>query len=128
MRVAHCIAFTSDFAHCRQETWDARHLQATLRAETSMSLRKSFLANTLLSIVLLSASRVLSQDSLLAHPAASADLNQFVVKAELGDPSAQFQLGFRLMQGLGVAVDFPEAAKWYNLAAAQGSAEANFGL
>jgi len=40
--------------------------------------------------------------------------------AELGYPSAQFQLGFLYRRGDGVRQDYVEAAKWLQLAANQG--------
>ena len=45
-----------------------------------------------------------------------------------GHPVAQFNLGIHFDQGLGVAQDFAQAAKWYRLAAQQGHAGAQFNL
>lgn len=46
------------------------------------------------------------------------------VKAEKGDPEAQFALGQRQHDGVDTPQDFAEAARWYALAAAQGHAGA----
>ena len=48
--------------------------------------------------------------------------------AERGDAGAQFNLGVRYDQGLGVLQDFKEAAKWYRLSAEQGDAIAQCNL
>lgn len=40
--------------------------------------------------------------------------------AEQGQPMAQFRLGTKYEQGLGVDADLPEALRWYGKAAAQG--------
>jgi uncharacterized protein len=44
----------------------------------------------------------------------------FLSLAELGYPSAQFELGFLYRRGEGVRQDYAEAAKWLQLAANQG--------
>jgi len=49
-------------------------------------------------------------------------------RAERGDAGAQFNLGVRYDQGLGVLQDFKEAAKWYRLSAEQGDAIAQCNL
>jgi len=48
--------------------------------------------------------------------------------ADAGQAEAQFDLGVLYAQGLGVARDMNEAARWYRLAAEQGNAEAEFAL
>jgi len=48
--------------------------------------------------------------------------------AEQGDTTAQLNLGQLYRQGKGVAVDDAEAAKWYSLAAKQGSDVAKYNL
>src|ERR1700728_341374 len=45
------------------------------------------------------------------------------VAAEHGDAKAQNSLGGMYYNGRGVTQDYEEAAKWYRLAAAQGSAD-----
>jgi len=42
--------------------------------------------------------------------------------AELGDASAQYNVGLSYFRGVGVGVDKAEGLKWYRLAAAQGHA------
>ena len=49
-------------------------------------------------------------------------------RAERGDAGAQFNLGVRYDQGLGVLQDFKEAAKWYRLSAEQGDNDAQYNL
>ena len=41
--------------------------------------------------------------------------------ADTGHPVAQSDLGYMYEEGLGVAIDLPEAARWYRLAAEQGA-------
>ncbi len=48
--------------------------------------------------------------------------------AELGNASAQSNLGFMYHVGRGVPQDFPEAVSWYRLAAEQGDAAAQVNL
>jgi ATP-dependent protease ClpP protease subunit len=48
--------------------------------------------------------------------------------AEQGDLAAQFKLGVLFENGLGVAQDYAEAARWYMKAAQQGDAEAQYNL
>ena len=48
--------------------------------------------------------------------------------AEEGDPSAQYELGFKYDWGWGVAKDHQEAVKWYRLAAEQGNVGAQLEL
>ena len=50
------------------------------------------------------------------------------VKAEKGDPKAQFHLGFCYVDGFGVAKDNVEAVKWYRKAAEQGGVDAQYNL
>jgi TPR repeat protein len=50
------------------------------------------------------------------------------VKAEKGDPKAQFYLGFCYVDGFGVAKDKVEAVKWYRKAAEQGGVDAQYKL
>ena len=50
------------------------------------------------------------------------------IKAEQGVANAQYDLGVRLDNGLGVVQDYNEAVKWYRLAAEQGVAPAQFNL
>ncbi|ESR26417.1 peptidoglycan-binding protein [Lutibaculum baratangense] len=48
--------------------------------------------------------------------------------AAQGDAAAQYEIGVRYTDGIGVARDASEAAKWYRLAAAQGLAPAQYRL
>lgn len=50
------------------------------------------------------------------------------VRAEAGDASAQFQLGFSCDMGLGGAEDDTEALRWYRRAAEKGHADAQYNL
>ena len=52
----------------------------------------------------------------------------FLVHAEQGDASAQFNLGLMYGNGRGVLKDEAEAVRWYRLAAEQGDAGAQFNL
>ena len=52
----------------------------------------------------------------------------FLVHAEQGDASAQFNLGLMYGNGRGVLKDEAEAVRWYRLAAEQGDATAQYGL
>lgn len=45
-----------------------------------------------------------------------------------GDPEAQYKLGVAFFNGRGVEKDLPEAARWYESAAEQGHAKAQFNL
>ena len=49
-------------------------------------------------------------------------------KAELGEPDAQYLLGFMYEDGTGVSQDIKEATKWYRLAAKQGDVDAQYHL
>jgi uncharacterized protein len=53
---------------------------------------------------------------------------EWKASADAGQAEAQFDLGLLYAQGLGVARDLTEAAKWYRKAAEQGNAEAEFAL
>ena len=57
-----------------------------------------------------------------------AALGEFQGLARQGDAAAQFYLGIMYENGLGVARDRAEAAKWYRRAAEQGHANAQFHL
>src|SRR2546423_14043347 len=59
---------------------------------------------------------------------AQTDLSSLKKNAESGDVKAEYLLGWSYMNGTHVPQDYPEAAKWYREAAAQGSADAEFGL
>ena len=56
------------------------------------------------------------------------DLPEWVERAEAGDANAQFVLGVRYDNGIGVPEDDTEAVKWYRLAADQGDADAQLNL
>ena len=56
------------------------------------------------------------------------ELADLRAKAEVGDTSAQFNLGDMYDTGEGVPQDDAEAARWYRLAAEQGDADAQFNL
>lgn len=56
--------------------------------------------------------------------AKSSTLAQLVTGAEAGEAEAQDRLGHVYAKGLGVAVDYKEAAKWWAQAAEQGLAAA----
>src|SRR5215469_13146711 len=47
-------------------------------------------------------------------------------RAEEGDSNAQYELGRIFMVGLGLSQDYQQAAKWYERAAEQGFAAAQF--
>lgn len=52
----------------------------------------------------------------------------FLIAAEQGDASAQFNLGLMYDYGQGVPRDYAEAVKWYRRAADQGNARAQYNL
>ena len=58
-----------------------------------------------------------------------AELEEYGVLAELGDATAQLNVGLFYFKGVGVGVNKAEGVKWYKLAAAQGdvSAQCNLG-
>jgi TPR repeat protein len=60
--------------------------------------------------------------------AVSPDLNSLRSQAELGDPQAQLALGSAYEEGRGVTRDLEQALRWYQLAAEQGLAEAQYQL
>ena len=67
--------------------------------------------------------------SLLVLPAfAQDDIDQLRLKADQGDASAQFNLGFSYGQGKGILQDNKEAVRWFLAAADQGFAKAQLGL
>ncbi len=49
-------------------------------------------------------------------------------KAQAGDCQAQYQMGERFYDGLGVAQDYSQAAAWFRAAAEKGHAKAQFNL
>ena len=53
-------------------------------------------------------------------------LAEVLHRAELGDPAAQIEIGFKYEQGLGVMQDHVEAVKWYRMAAEQGHSFAQY--
>jgi hypothetical protein len=61
-------------------------------------------------------------------PEALPGLEETQAKAERGDAAAQKSLGTRHAKGLGVKLNYVEAAKWYRLAADQGHAGAQAAL
>ncbi len=62
--------------------------------------------------------------SLLATASLSADVETLLKKAEAGDAISQYLLGEAYYFGRGVTRDYPEAMKWYRLAADHGYAAA----
>lgn len=56
------------------------------------------------------------------------DFKSLKSKAELGDRSAQWRLGFLYQYGDGVQQNFAQAAKWYRLSATQGIPDAQYRL
>jgi len=62
--------------------------------------------------------------TVLARPAFSEDIKTLTEKAKVGDPEAQFTLGVSYAAGHGVPKDLSEAVKWWVMAAAHGSTEA----
>lgn len=50
--------------------------------------------------------------------------NLYLLAAEQGYVSAQYNLGYMYDKGYGVEQDYREAEKWYRLAAEQGDADA----
>ena len=57
-----------------------------------------------------------------------SDVDDCRVKAEQGDSSAQYNLGWMYDEGQGVVQDYKESVKWYRLAAEQGFAQAQYNL
>ena len=66
--------------------------------------------------------------TLPAPLSAQRDLNELRSRAELGDPTAQFNLARQYLTGTGVPFDAQEATRWYRLAAMQGHAGAQHSL
>lgn len=60
------------------------------------------------------------------HP--SSALRSWLPLAREGDPKAQNNVGLMYERGLGVSQSYPEAMRWYRLAADQGLPEANHNL
>lgn len=58
-------------------------------------------------------------------PAAAADINALQIKAQAGDPEAQFQMGEAYRAGKGVTADIEAAIMWYRRATAQGHIRAS---
>src|SRR5262249_39738338 len=58
----------------------------------------------------------------------SPDIPALKIKADKGDPEAQFLLGTAWAKGQGLTNNYEEAAKWYRRAADQGHAGAQAGL
>ena len=56
------------------------------------------------------------------------DFKSLKALAEKGDAKAQYDLGLRFYDGIGVEKDFKEAVKWFRKAAEQGHAEAQYNL
>lgn len=63
-----------------------------------------------------------------AHAQPIRDMQELRASADSGDAEAQFTLGAMYYDGLGVARNEKEAAKWYRKAANQGNAAAQFKL
>ena len=60
--------------------------------------------------------------------AQTPEIDALRARAEQGDASAQFNLGSRYDNGLGVPQDDAEAVRWYRLAADQGQVDAQVSL
>jgi len=60
------------------------------------------------------------------HP--SSALRSWLPLAREGNPKAQNNVGLMYERGLGVSQSYPEAMRWYRLAADQGLPEANHNL
>jgi len=52
------------------------------------------------------------------------ELTQLIARAEAGDDEAQFELGKRYANGMGVVQDDVQAAAWYRRAAERGNTDA----
>ena len=61
-------------------------------------------------------------------PSAAQEVADLRDRAKAGDATAQYNLGLRYDDGLGVPLDDAEAVIWYRLAAAQGHATAQYNL
>jgi localization factor PodJL len=69
-----------------------------------------------------------ARSSRLDMPAADIGPLSLRLAAANGDPSAEFEVGARLAEGLGVTQNFKEAAKWYQRSADRGFAQAEYRL
>jgi len=63
-----------------------------------------------------------------SHRTGPANLPELQAQAERGDAEAQFALGVYFASAGGDLPDFPQAARWYRLAAEQGHLLAQFNL
>lgn len=73
------------------------------------------------------AALVHAQPSATARPAAlPASTGELQLKAEAGDPAAQFELGVRYHEGRGVTQSYGEAFRWFRMSAEQGEPDAEF--
>jgi len=97
-----------------------------------MNLRTLLAVTLLASISLhLSAMTTTGQQSASAndgHKGLELDISSLKLQARAGDAKAQYKLGWSYMTGSGVAKDYEKALNWYNNAAKQGSADAEFVL
>ena len=59
---------------------------------------------------------------------ADANFQEICLKAQKGDPVAQYNLGAAYLNGNGVEKDYAEAVKWYRKAAKQNYAQAQYSL
>src|ERR1700693_5329693 len=55
-------------------------------------------------------------------------ISSLQLRANQGDPEAEYLLGRSYMTGRGVSRNYEEAAKWFRQSAAQGLADAEFSL
>ena len=97
-----------------------------------MNVRMLLAVTLLASISLhLSAMTTTGQQSASAndgHKGLELDISSLKLQARAGDAKAQYKLGWSYMTGSGVAKDYEKALNWYNNAAKQGSADAEFVL
>jgi len=64
----------------------------------------------------------------LSNRQLARDATAFRIRAERGDPEAQFKLGSFYSKGKGVPTDFVEAVRWYRKSAELGYAKAEYNL
>ena len=64
----------------------------------------------------------------IAAQASKAEVQALMQRAQAGDAVAQGELGDNYLMGVGVALSYTEAAKWYRRAADQGFAPARSSL
>ena len=64
----------------------------------------------------------------VTEPTETAEISALRVKANAGDASAQFNLGFAYDRGQDVPQDYAQSVVWYRKAADQGEASAQFNL